>query len=119
MLKEGATTTFEAWGADQKWNTSLCHPAAGMPVWIIIEHLMGLTPAEPGFKTVRVAPRIPAALTSIEVRFPTVSGTISALYKKDKGYFLSVPENTPVIDDTPQHIKLKLVNTLPPEESVK
>ena len=25
MLKEGATTTFEAWGKDRKWNTSLFH----------------------------------------------------------------------------------------------
>lgn len=25
MLREGATTTFEAWGRDSKWNTSLFH----------------------------------------------------------------------------------------------
>jgi len=25
MLEEGATTTYEAWGKDQKWNTSLFH----------------------------------------------------------------------------------------------
>ena len=25
MLREGATTTMEAWGKDEKWNTSLCH----------------------------------------------------------------------------------------------
>ena len=34
MLNEGATTTFEAWGADQKWNTSLFHPWAACPVII-------------------------------------------------------------------------------------
>ncbi len=34
MLKEGATTTFEAWGKDQKWNTSLCHPWATAPLII-------------------------------------------------------------------------------------
>ncbi len=32
MLKEGATTLFEAWGKDQKWNTSLCHPWASAPI---------------------------------------------------------------------------------------
>jgi len=32
MIKEGATTTFEAWGKDQKWNTSLCHPWATAPL---------------------------------------------------------------------------------------
>lgn len=34
MIKEGATTTFEAWGKDQKWNTSLCHPWATSPLII-------------------------------------------------------------------------------------
>lgn len=34
MINEGATTTFEAWGKDQKWNTSLCHPWATSPLII-------------------------------------------------------------------------------------
>lgn len=25
MLREGATTTFEGWGKETKWNTSLFH----------------------------------------------------------------------------------------------
>ena len=112
MLKEGATTTFEAWGVDQKWNTSLCHPAAGMPVWIIIKYLMGLTPAEPGFTSLRVAPKIPSALNSITIRFPTVSGTISARYIKDKGYYLCVPEKIRISDETPTNITLKVVPSL-------
>ena len=37
MISEGATTAFEAWGRDQKWNTSLCHPWASGPVSIILE----------------------------------------------------------------------------------
>ena len=37
MLDEGATTTFEAWGKDQKWNTSLCHPWATAPILIMKE----------------------------------------------------------------------------------
>ena len=39
MLREGATTTFEAWGKDQKFNTSLCHPWATAPIIIIAEDL--------------------------------------------------------------------------------
>ena len=35
MLSEGATTTFEAWGKDQKWNTSLFHPWATAPLIIL------------------------------------------------------------------------------------
>ena len=32
MLREGATVCFEAWGKDQKWNTSLIHPWMSYPV---------------------------------------------------------------------------------------
>ncbi|MCD7785622.1 MAG: family 78 glycoside hydrolase catalytic domain [Oscillospiraceae bacterium] len=39
MLREGATTCFEAWGRDQKWNTSLCHPWASVPIIAIVEDL--------------------------------------------------------------------------------
>ena len=34
MLRQGGTTTFEAWGVEQKWNTSLFHPWACAPVII-------------------------------------------------------------------------------------
>jgi len=37
MLREGATTTFEAWGKEQKWNTSLCHPWATAPLIIFAD----------------------------------------------------------------------------------
>ena len=32
MLEAGATTTFEAWRKEDKWNTSLCHPWACAPL---------------------------------------------------------------------------------------
>ncbi len=38
MLREGATATFEAWGKEQKWNTSLFHPWACAPILILNEH---------------------------------------------------------------------------------
>lgn len=34
MISEGATLTYEAWGKEQKWNTSLCHPWACAPIII-------------------------------------------------------------------------------------
>lgn len=37
MLAEGATTLYEAWGKDQKWNTSLCHPWAAAPILILAD----------------------------------------------------------------------------------
>ena len=41
MISEGATLTFEAWGKDQKWNTSLCHPWAVAPLIIFAD---GISP---------------------------------------------------------------------------
>lgn len=44
MLREGATAAFEAWGRDQKWNTSLCHGWNSGPIPLFIEELAGLQP---------------------------------------------------------------------------
>ncbi len=38
MINEGATTTYEAWGKDQKWNTSLFHPWAVAPLIVFAEN---------------------------------------------------------------------------------
>lgn len=46
MLREGATTCFEAWGKDQKWNTSLCHPWASAPIIVLLEDIAGIAPNE-------------------------------------------------------------------------
>lgn len=40
MVREGATTCFEAWGKEQKWNTSLCHPWASAPISVLIEDII-------------------------------------------------------------------------------
>ena len=40
MLREGATNCFEAWGKDQKWNTSLCHPWASAPIPIFFSTMI-------------------------------------------------------------------------------
>lgn len=44
MIEEGGTACFEAWGKNQKWNTSLCHPWASGPVSVLIEDLLGYRP---------------------------------------------------------------------------
>lgn len=46
MIREGATTCFEAWGKEQKWNTSLCHPWASTPIIILIEDVLKISPDE-------------------------------------------------------------------------
>lgn len=39
MLEEGATTTFEAWGKEQKKNTSLFHPWATAPLIVFSDNV--------------------------------------------------------------------------------
>jgi alpha-L-rhamnosidase len=96
MVASGATATMEAWGPDQKWNTSWCHPAGATPVYLLITCMMGLQPAEPGWTVVRVDPQFPASLDWVSLRFPTVAGTISARYDRDKGYRITVPKGVRV-----------------------
>lgn len=91
MLRSGATATMEAWAPELKWNTSWCHPCAATPIYLIVRCLMGLEPAEPGWKAVRVAPQLPASLDWIELRFPTVRGPVHATYRRQSGYKLVVP----------------------------
>ncbi|EMS69344.1 family 78 glycoside hydrolase catalytic domain [Ruminiclostridium cellobioparum] len=76
MLKEGATTCFEAWGKDQKWNTSLCHPWASSPIPVIIEDILGLKPLKPGWEEISFTPHIPAVLEHISLEIQTVKGRI-------------------------------------------
>lgn len=46
MLREGATTCFEAWGKEQKWNTSLCHPWSCAPIIVLIEDIQQKYPEQ-------------------------------------------------------------------------
>ena len=50
MLKQGATTCFEVWDKEYKWNTSLCHPWASAPIPILIENILGITPTQAGWE---------------------------------------------------------------------
>src|SRR5690625_3444926 len=58
MLREGATTCFEAWGKDQKWNTSLCHPWASAPISVIIEDVLGIQPSTPDWEKIKFEQKI-------------------------------------------------------------
>ncbi|MDD4413769.1 MAG: alpha-L-rhamnosidase [Oscillospiraceae bacterium] len=69
MVHEGGTTCFEAWGKEQKPNTSLCHPWASAPIPVIIEDLVGLTVLS-GTGTYQVEPKLPENLEQLELFIP-------------------------------------------------
>lgn len=71
MVREGATTCFEVWGKDKKWNTSLCHPWASAPIIILIEELLSVSLDGTVGK-----PHIPKDAGKIEMKIPTRNGFI-------------------------------------------
>lgn len=77
MLREGATACFEAWGKEQKWNTSLCHPWASAPVSILIEDIAGIRLAPDKKKGYVFEPHIPECLEQFEMRAPFREHTIT------------------------------------------
>jgi alpha-L-rhamnosidase len=91
MLREGATTCFEAWGKDQKWNTSLCHPWASSPIPVIIEDIVGLKPAKPGWEEICFAPRIPECLGNLSLKLQTPKGEVTVFYNEGR-IDLQVPD---------------------------
>ncbi|MDR6550305.1 family 78 glycoside hydrolase catalytic domain [Paenibacillus qinlingensis] len=98
MLKEGATTCFEAWGKDQKWNTSLCHPWASGPVPVLIEDIIGLKPAKPGWGAIAFRPKLPATWTSFSLQLNVPTGTIRLQYENGE-WNESFPPGIAVIRD--------------------
>ncbi len=82
MLREGATSCFEAWGKDQKWNTSLCHPWASAPIPLLIEDIAGLVPDPESEGGIRFEPHIPLDMEALEVSVP-FRGRKYSVRKKD------------------------------------
>lgn len=100
MLKDGATTCMEVWGVEQKWNTSLCHPWASAPVYMVAAYIFGLKPAEPGWEKIIFTPHIPEAMQhgSISINIP--QGRLSVAFTRENGipqFSIKTPENVELI----------------------
>jgi hypothetical protein len=75
MMNQGATITMEAWNSSVKPNLDWNHAWGAVPLNVISRFVLGVTPLEPGFAKVRVAPR-PAWLRKVSARVPTAKGTV-------------------------------------------
>lgn len=80
MVREGATTCWEAWGRDQKWNTSLCHAWASAPIPVLIEDVAGFVPDPTAPRGFRFEPHVPADLERFYLTVP-FDGTVYAIEK--------------------------------------
>ena len=70
MIREGATTCWEAWGRDQKWNTSLCHAWAAAPIPVLIKDIAGIIPDPSKKEGFRFEPHVPRELESFDLHVP-------------------------------------------------
>ena len=74
MVRQGATTTWEAWALEQKWNTSLFHPRRRLRD-ISLQAGSWASPLEPGFKRMRIRPQL-GPLEQADIRVPTLYGPV-------------------------------------------
>jgi alpha-L-rhamnosidase len=71
FLVDGYDTFGECWG----WGTPV-HGWSSTPTRDLVQHVLGLQPAEPGFGRVRFAPSL-GTLTEVEASVPTPHGSVT------------------------------------------
>lgn len=78
MIRSPRTTLWEGWdiGSREYGGGTVNHAWSGGPLVSLSAGVAGVTPAEPGYARVRIAPR-PGDLTRVEARLETVRGSIS------------------------------------------
>ena len=105
MIKEGATTFWEAYDATQTgddryafygrpFGKSLCHAWASGPLALFSSDLFGLKPVEPGWKTFTFAPV--AVMPWASVCIPTPAGEIRAEFEGNHAQ-IEVPAGCAVV----------------------
>lgn len=76
MVAKGATTCWEVWDHQYKNNISLCHAWASAPISLLVEELLGISAAEPGWTAVHFDPHIPPDLEWLEFEMPIKTGKL-------------------------------------------
>jgi hypothetical protein len=88
FLVDGYDTFGECWG----WGTPV-HGWSSTPTKDLVQHVLGIQPAEPGFGAVRVAPAL-GALEWAEAAAPTPSGLVRVRVDRDS---IAVDSPVPVV----------------------
>jgi hypothetical protein len=106
MLRRGATNATEVWNFNMKRNMSWCHPWSTGPIYIIAEHVFGLSAATPGWGTVRIAPPAITNLPEMSLTVPHPQGAMTVAFSPESGYSLSVPDGVTVEVQAPEGVKV-------------
>ena len=93
MLAKGATITMEVWDDTVEPCQDWSHPWGTAPANIIVRHIAGIRPLEPGFRKFIVEPQ-PAGLTHFHVKTPTPHGPAELEMSEPDHWKIVVPEGT-------------------------
>lgn len=103
-INNGATTTWERWnsysiedGFNPQGMNSLNHYAYGTISRWFYEGILGITPAEPGFKKIRIEPQFGDKLSQAEGGYNTPEGEVWVEWTLNNGQLemqVTVPKNT-------------------------
>ena len=96
MIDQGATITLEAWAPKYKPNLDLNHAWGAAPLNIISRYVLGVTPLEPGFAKIRVAPQV-GALKLVEGMVPTAKGPVKVRVEGGSVLTLETPAPAEVV----------------------
>jgi alpha-L-rhamnosidase len=109
----GATTIWERWDSvrpdgtiNPSGMTSLNHYALGAVVDWMHRTIGGLTADAPGYKSMRIAPRIGGGLTHATLRHSTTHGEVSVAWQLEDNRInlnVSIPTGTTAIVELPLH----------------
>ncbi len=89
MLESGTTITWEAWDQKYKPNQDWNHAWGAAPANLFPRFLLGATPAEPGWKSARIAPST-GGLKEAKGKIPTPRGPVEIHWIQDASFHLKV-----------------------------
>ena len=112
QIKQGATTTWERWDALREDGTvnetkmsddnmvSFNHYAFGSVGRFYYQHILGITPIEPGYKKVKIAPIVDKRLGKVQGSYLSRAGLIEVAWEiKDQiiDYVIRIPNDGEII----------------------
>lgn len=99
MIRSGATTIWETWKySDNVYSHN--HPMFGSVGQWFYQSLLGINPAAPGFKKIRIKPQPAADLTWAKGSYRSIYGLITSDWKIENGTFtlsVEIPANTSAV----------------------
>jgi hypothetical protein len=96
MIRQGATTTAEAWDFKYKRNLGWTHAWGAAPANIVARKLLGVEPLAPAFAVISIRPQI-GTLAQASGRVPTIRGPVDVAWERGSGSYrcvVSIPANT-------------------------